>query len=87
MFALPQAAVLRDATGAYVMTVNADDVVVRKTVQTAFARDGEWFVTEGLAAGDRVIVSGLQKARPDQPVTPTPWTPSQPAAAAGAASR
>lgn len=82
VFALPQAAVQRDANGAYVLTVDAGNVVVRKPVETAFARDGQWFITEGLVPGDRVIVSGLQKARPDEPVAPTPWQP--PAAAAGA---
>lgn len=89
VFAVPQAAVLRDATGAYVLTVGAEDIVVRKRVTTGFARDGQWFITEGLAAGDRVIVSGLQKVRPDIPVTPTLWQPQPgnasdaPAAAAG----
>jgi membrane fusion protein (multidrug efflux system) len=85
VYALPQAAVLRDASGAYVLTVNADNVVVRKPVVTEFARDGQWFITEGLAPGDTVIVSGLQKARPDEPVTPSPWQPGQPAGDGGAA--
>ena len=30
----------------------------------------EWLITAGLAAGDRVIVDGLQKARPGSPVKP-----------------
>jgi membrane fusion protein (multidrug efflux system) len=28
------------------------------------ARDGDWIVGDGLAAGDRLIVEGLQKVRP-----------------------
>ena len=32
-----------------------------------------WLVQSGLQAGDRVIVDGLQRARPGAPVTPVPW--------------
>jgi membrane fusion protein (multidrug efflux system) len=31
-----------------------------------------WLVTEGLKVGDKLIVEGLQRARPNQPVTPVP---------------
>ena len=89
VFLVPQAAVLRDANTAYVLVAGDGDVVVRKNVRTDRAQNGQWVISEGLAPGDRVIVSGVPKARPDAVVAPTPWTPEQaqaaPAASAGAA--
>ncbi|WP_233198715.1 MULTISPECIES: efflux RND transporter periplasmic adaptor subunit [Luteimonas] len=87
VFLVPQAAVLRDANTAYVLVAGEGDKVVRKPVRTDRAQDGQWVITEGLAAGDRVIVSGVPKARPDAVVAPKPWTPEQAAneAAPGAA--
>jgi membrane fusion protein (multidrug efflux system) len=32
--------------------------------------DHQWRITAGLAAGDKLIVEGLQKIRPGAPVTP-----------------
>ena len=32
--------------------------------------NGQWQVLEGLKAGDRMIVDGLQRVQPDMPVTP-----------------
>jgi len=85
VFLVPQAAVLRDASTAYVLVAGEGDKVVRKPVRTDRAQDGQWVVTEGLAAGDRVIVSGVPKARPDAVVVPKPWSPGQGKAAPGAA--
>ena len=62
---VPHAAVTRDARGeALVMVVNAEGKVEPRTIRTAESRGSAWVVTEGLAAGDRVIVKGLQKVRP-----------------------
>lgn len=73
VFAIPQAAVLRDANGPYVLVVGSDGKVVRKNVQAASASGGNWIVTEGIAAGDQVIVAGVQKVRPDAPAKAIPW--------------
>ena len=83
VFRVPQAAVQRDATGAYVLVVGADGNVARKDVATARADGGDWIVTSGLAAGDQVVVSGLQRARVGEPATAAQWQPTA-AAAAGA---
>ncbi len=86
VFVVPQAAVLRDAQSAYVYVVGDGDTVARKNVRTDRASNGNWIIGDGLAAGDRVIVSGVQKARPDAVVAPTPWQPqAAPAAGGGAA--
>ena len=62
-FLVPQQALLRDTTGGYVMVVGADGKVVRKNVKTDGAQGGNWLVSDGLAAGDKVIVAGVQKVR------------------------
>ncbi len=41
------------------------------TVGSAYG-DGLRVVTEGLTAGERVVVNGLQRVKPGAPVTPTP---------------
>jgi len=84
VFVVPQAAVLRDANTAYVLVAAEGDKVVRKNVRTDRAQDGQWVIGEGLAAGDRVIVSGVPKARPDAVVKPVAWTPAQAGAAPAA---
>src|SRR5690606_4579657 len=71
-FLVPQAAVQRDAQGAYVLVVGADGNVARKDVVIERAQDGDWVVGEGLAAGDQVIVSGVQRAIPGQPAKAAP---------------
>jgi membrane fusion protein (multidrug efflux system) len=63
-FLVPQAGLLRDAQGPYVLVAGANDKVVQKRVTTETLAGPNWIVTEGLADGDRVIVSGTQNARP-----------------------
>ena len=66
---LPHAAVSRDPRGnATVMLVNAENTVEPRVVKTGQSIGDKWVVSEGLAPGDRVIVEGLQKARPGSPV-------------------
>jgi membrane fusion protein (multidrug efflux system) len=63
-FLVPQAALQRDAQGAYVLTVGTDDTVAEKRVTTEGASGIDWIVSSGLAAGDRVVVAGIQSAHP-----------------------
>lgn len=65
----PQQAILRDPKGnASAMVVGADGKVEARAVQTSRTVGDRWLVDSGLAAGDRVIVEGLQKVRPGAPV-------------------
>ena len=67
----PQEGVTRDRRGRpMAMVVNADNAV--ETRELTIQRDlgVNWVVTEGLSAGDRVIVAGLQKVSPGMTVTP-----------------
>src|SRR3546814_3817900 len=66
-FLVPQMAVQRDQQGAYVLVVGEDGNVARKDVDADRAQGSNWIVTRGLAGGERIIVSGLQKAQPGQP--------------------
>ncbi|GGE33405.1 hemolysin D [Primorskyibacter flagellatus] len=69
---VPQIAVSRDRRGqptAY--AVNAENVVEQRTLTVLQDLGTDWIVTEGLAAGDRVIVAGLQKVGPGATVNPT----------------
>ncbi|WP_304952637.1 efflux RND transporter periplasmic adaptor subunit [Xylophilus sp. ASV27] len=60
----PQQGILRDATGrASALVVDAEDKVARRAVVVGRALGNLWQVRSGLAAGERVIVEGSQKAR------------------------
>ena len=63
-YLVPQAGLQRDDTGPYVLAVSADNQVVQKRVTGDVPRNTDWLVTGGLESGDRVIVSGVQNARP-----------------------
>ncbi|MEZ0470979.1 efflux RND transporter periplasmic adaptor subunit [Luteimonas salinilitoris] len=75
VFLVPQPAVQRDAAGAYVLVVGQDSNVARRNIRTERAEDGHWVVGQGLETGERVIVSGVQKAQTGQPADPVPWQP------------
>ncbi len=81
VFVVPQQAVQRDPSGAFVMTMGADDKVERKDVTTSNMRGGEWVVTSGLHAGDVVIVSGIQDAKTGELAKASPWEAPRPASA------
>ena len=70
-FLIPQAAVQRDASGgAYVLTVNSSNTVVEKPIETEGTSGNNWIAWRGLSGGDRLIVSGIQSARPGAKVAP-----------------
>lgn len=80
-FLLPQAAIQRDNDGAYVYVVGADDKVSEKRVQLGEQRGSDWVVNGGIAAGERVVVSGIQKAQVGEKVKPVAYDPAAPDAA------
>lgn len=60
--AVPQQAVQRNgAGGAEVFVVKDDGHVAVQTVKTGAVQNGQWFITEGLKGGERVVVEGFQK--------------------------
>lgn len=81
---VPQRALTRDNRGqAIVMVVGADNKVERRSVVTDRAVGNQWLIKEGLAAGDQVIVEGLQKIRPGAEVSVVQAKPDAPVDAAG----
>lgn len=70
---VPQAAVGRNGRGEpVVLLVDAAGKVSEKVIEAQRAVGNAWLVTAGVAAGDRVIVEGLQKARDGMTVKPAP---------------
>ncbi len=66
---VPQQGVTRDPRGnASAMVVNAEGIVEQRPVQVSRTVGHRWLVEDGLVAGDRVIVEGLQKVQPGVPV-------------------
>lgn len=63
---VPQAALLADQAGPYVLTVDGSGKVEQRRVKLGDPHDPDVVVAEGLKAGERVIVEGLQKVRPGQ---------------------
>jgi len=83
---VPQRGVTRDPAGnAAVLVVGAGEKVESRMIKVARTVGDNWLVSEGLKAGDRVILEGIQKARPGTTVKAVPFG-SKPVAAPGAAS-
>ncbi|HPU14734.1 MAG TPA: autotransporter-associated beta strand repeat-containing protein [Polymorphobacter sp.] len=83
---VPQQGVAHDPQGnAVAMVVNAEGKVESRPLKTERAIGNQWLVSEGLQTGDKLIVEGLQKARPGSPVTAVPAGSKAPAAQGGAA--
>ncbi len=76
---VPQRAVKVAADGASVMVVGAGNIVAVRPVQLGELQGGSWVIVAGLNAGDRVIVDGLQKVQPGQPVSIAGAPPPAPA--------
>ncbi|MCB1930893.1 MAG: efflux RND transporter periplasmic adaptor subunit [Candidatus Accumulibacter sp.] len=67
---VPHAALTHDRRGnAIVMVVGTGDKVEARPVTAIRSIGDKWLVSEGLLAGDRIVVDGLQKIRPGAPVT------------------
>lgn len=59
---VPQRGVSRNRRGeATVMIVGPDNKVIERVVKTDRVIDNQWLIEDGLKAGDRVIVDGVQK--------------------------
>ena len=65
---VPQAALLADQAGPYVLTVDSEGKVEQRRVKLSEEQGTDIVVEDGLRTGDRVIVDGLQRIRPGQPV-------------------
>lgn len=72
---VPQQAVVHDVTfGSFVVVIDADNVAQRRPVKYSRVVDGQYVITEGLNAGDRVLVENHGNVRAGAPANPTPWS-------------
>jgi membrane fusion protein, multidrug efflux system len=69
---VPQRAVALSDRGASVMIVGPNNIATPRPIKLGDLIGGNWIVTSGLKAGDRVIINGLQKVRPGAPVAISP---------------
>ncbi|WP_094194100.1 efflux RND transporter periplasmic adaptor subunit [Bradyrhizobium viridifuturi] len=80
--AVPQQAIQRNGGGgSEVFVVKDDNHVAVQPVRTGSLQGGHWFVSEGLKAGDKVVVEGFQKFAAGDKVRPLAWREVDAAAA------
>ncbi len=70
--AVPRRAVQQSLGRQFVLVVGPGDTVASRDVRPGPWSGDAWIIEEGLVAGDRVIVDGVQKAVPGSPVRPVP---------------
>nr|WP_307638749.1 efflux RND transporter periplasmic adaptor subunit [Pseudomonas jinjuensis] len=81
---IPERALAQGPRGTFVYVVDKDGFARMRQVAAPQTVKGRWVIDSGLDVGDRVIVDGLPKVRPDQPVKIVD-TPAEAAASAAQA--
>src|SRR5690606_16269526 len=66
---VPDQAIVTDQMRQVVYVVNAEGIVEQKVVRPGRLIDGLRVIHDGLEAQDRVVISGVQRARPGRAVT------------------
>jgi len=66
----PDTALLSDQSGRFALVINDKDVVEARHVKIGTLDGTLRVVLDGLSASDRIVVSGLQRARPGATVKP-----------------
>ncbi|MDN5842694.1 MAG: efflux RND transporter periplasmic adaptor subunit [Alcaligenaceae bacterium] len=69
---IDERAVGTDQDKRFVVVVDQHDKTAYREVQLGAGEGGLRVVTSGLKAGERIVVNGLQRIRPGDPVTPQP---------------
>lgn len=80
---VPQAAVQRSQTGTYVYVVDAQKRAQIRPIHVGLEQDGISVIDNGLKAGERVVINGQYKLKPDMLVVENGQTGKQPGAARG----
>lgn len=84
---VPQQGITRDSKGEpTALVVDKSDKVELRVLKVERSIGDRWLVSDGLKPGDRVILEGLQKARPGSPVKVVPFG-SKPYATPAAAAK
>lgn len=71
---IPDRAVQQQLGRYFVIVVGEGDKAEMRPVQPGPRLGNQWVISEGLKAGDRVVVEGVQKARPGSPLKVTAIT-------------
>jgi membrane fusion protein (multidrug efflux system) len=74
---VPDRAIQQQLGRFFVTAVGKDDVAEARPVTLGPRIGNKWVVDQGLAPGDRIVVEGLQKARPGTPLKPTVITAAE----------
>ncbi len=65
----PQKAVLRDARGStYVYLIDKEGKAERRFIKVSHAIGNDWYVTDGLKLGEKIILNGVNNVRAGAPV-------------------
>ena len=80
---VPQRAVLQGAKSQYVWVIDPQGKPEQRVVDVGDWHGDDWFITQGLQVGERVVVDGAIRVAPGVPlkIVEAP-APAQPAAAA-----
>ena len=81
---VPQRAVQRGLGGAFVYVLGDGNKVAARDVVATSWEGGAWLIDQGLKAGERVVVDGVQKVAPGQRATPVAYRPAADTGAATA---
>jgi len=80
---VPQRAVTEIQGKYLIAVVDAGNKIELRPVKPGERVGSEWIISEGLKAGDKIVVEGTQKVRPGAVVNPKPFAPAEkPATAA-----
>ena len=81
---IPQRAVTDMQGKMLVAVIGADNKASIRQVKVAERIGSDWIIDEGLKPGEKVVVEGTQKVKPDMVVNPQPFDPDKAAKAAQA---
>ena len=70
VIAVPRAAILADQQGTYVYVVDEHNVARQRYVHLGQSTPETAAVVDGLKEGERIVVDGIQRVRPNSPVEP-----------------
>ena len=65
---VPQRAVLEGARSHYVWVLNGEGKPEQRIVEVGDWHDADWFITQGLRAGERIVVDGALRVAPGAPL-------------------
>jgi membrane fusion protein (multidrug efflux system) len=84
---VPQRAVLEGARSRYVWVINGEGKPEQRIVEVGDWHDADWFITQGLRAGERIVVDGALRVAPGAPLNIVDNAVAAPPSAAVAAER